>query len=225
MRLLGRDEDWQDGGVPILAAIWTALAVIALLVAERAHSRFGVWVAKPAASLGFVAFAWLAAHAEGAYTQLLLCALIACALGDVLLIPSGTGPSFLLGTGAFAVGHALYAAAFWMRAPVLWVNALAFAGMGVVVWRTLRWLGPFLDPALRVAVRGYMLVIAIMVALAAGAAAASGDARLAIGAIAFAISDLSVARDRFVQASWNNLLWGLPLYYAAQLTLAWTALM
>ena len=42
------------------------------------------------------------------------------------------------------------------------------------------------------------------------------------GALAFAISDLAVARERFVTPSFVNGAWGLPLYFAAQLTLAGT---
>jgi uncharacterized membrane protein YhhN len=40
------------------------------------------------------------------------------------------------------------------------------------------------------------------------------------GAVAFYLSDLSVANDRFVHESFFNKLWGLPLYYAAQILLA-----
>jgi uncharacterized membrane protein YhhN len=204
-----------------VAAACTALAVLLLLIAERAGSRVGVWLSKPAASLGFVAVAWLSPH-SGAYPAWMRAALIACALGDLLLIPAGTGPLFLAGTAVFALGHAGYAAAFWTRGPVLWLSALGAAGMLVAARATLRWLGPHLLPPLAAAVRGYIAVIAIMVALALGAAAATGDVRIAAGALAFALSDLSVARDRFVRPGFDNLLWGLPLYYAAQLTLAWT---
>ncbi|HKU41231.1 MAG TPA: lysoplasmalogenase family protein [Polyangiales bacterium] len=204
------------------ALMWTALAVAALVLAERAHSRIGAWLAKPAASLGFIAFAWLTPHAETAYATLLLAALMLCAIGDVLLIPAGTGASFLAGTGAFALAHAAYAAAFWTRAPILWVSALAAVGMFFVARTTLRWLDPHLLPPLAAAVRGYIAVIAAMVSLAAGTSAATGDLRIAAGAVAFALSDLSVARDRFVHPGFDNLIWGLPLYYAAQLTLAWT---
>jgi hypothetical protein len=35
-------------------------------------------------------------------------------------------------------------------------------------------------------------------------------------------SDVAVARDRFVVRSLANSLWGLPLYFVAQLLLAWT---
>jgi hypothetical protein len=39
-------------------------------------------------------------------------------------------------------------------------------------------------------------------------------------AVAFYISDVSVARDRFVAPGFGNRIWGLPLYYAAQLLFA-----
>ena len=43
---------------------------------------------------------------------------------------------------------------------------------------------------------------------------------MAVGAAAFALSDLSVAYGRFIRPRWTAKAWGLPLYYAAQLVLA-----
>jgi hypothetical protein len=43
-----------------------------------------------------------------------------------------------------------------------------------------------------------------------------------VGALAFTASDVSVARDRFVQPAFHNRAWGLPLYFGAQLLLAMT---
>jgi hypothetical protein len=40
--------------------------------------------------------------------------------------------------------------------------------------------------------------------------------------VSFYLSDLSVARDRFVVTEFNNKLWGWPLYFGAQLVLAAT---
>ena len=45
---------------------------------------------------------------------------------------------------------------------------------------------------------------------------------IAGGALAFYLSDLSVARDRFVRPAFVNRAWGLPLYYGAQFVLAAT---
>ena len=61
-----------------------------------------------------------------------------------------------------------------------------------------------------------------MCALAVGLSTASGAWIYGVGALAFAASDLSVARDRFVASSLVNKAWGLPVYYVAQLLLAWS---
>ena len=61
-----------------------------------------------------------------------------------------------------------------------------------------------------------------MVVTALGNAAARGEVAVAAGALMFAVSDVSVARDRFVAPGFANAAWGLPLYYAAQLVLAST---
>jgi uncharacterized membrane protein YhhN len=196
---------------------------VALLIAERTGSRLGVWLAKPAASVGFVTFAWLGDAAATPYGRALLVALVLCALGDVLLIPRATGIAFLAGMLGFALGHGVYAWAFQLRDTHWWSAWLGLAAIGLIVGLTLRWLGPHLPAEMRWPIRIYMLVIALMVALAIGSSVGTGDLRLGLGAIAFAASDLSVARERFVRPAFGNLLWGLPLYYAAQLVLGWSA--
>jgi len=60
----------------------------------------------------------------------------------------------------------------------------------------------------------------VMVASAIAATGAGGDWRYAVGALAFAVSDVAVARNRFVAPGPMNKAWGLPLYYAAQLAFA-----
>ncbi len=69
-------------------------------------------------------------------------------------------------------------------------------------------------------VQAYFAVIAVMATLACGLTAAGGPATVAVGALAFTASDISVARDRFVRPQFLNRAWGLPLYYAAQVLLA-----
>ena len=206
-----------------LAAAITALAVCALLAAEWRDLRLGVWIAKPVASLGFVTFALLGGALESGYGRYIVVGMCLCALGDVLLIPRANGKLFLVGIGGFALGHVAYAAAFYARDPLLGPSAIAGAIMALIVALALRWLGPHLPADMRVPVRVYMLVIAAMVALSVGASAATGELGIGIGAAAFAASDLSVARERFVRPNLVNLLWGLPLYYTAQLVLASTS--
>ena len=45
---------------------------------------------------------------------------------------------------------------------------------------------------------------------------------IAIIAVAFFLSDLTVARDRFVAREAVNRLVGLPLYYTGQFAIAWS---
>ena len=220
MRLLYTDRTVSRLTVLIIVIV---CAVCGLLFAEWRGSRAGVWVAKPVASLGFLALAWLGAPLASTYGSALALGLVLCALGDVLLIPSSNGRAFLAGIGSFALGHLAYALGFGTRGLALAPTCGALAGMLALVWSSLRWLGPHLPAQMRVPVRVYMGFIACMVATAVGCSAATGDWRVALGAVAFALSDLSVARERFLQPDFANLLWGLPLYYAAQCLLALTS--
>src|SRR5690606_15836297 len=83
-----------------------------------------------------------------------------------------------------------------------------------------RWLKPHLEGPMRVAVPIYIVVICGMVALAVGTHVHRSGWMLLAGAFAFFVSDISVARDRFVSPGFDNRAWGLPLYYGAQLLLA-----
>ena len=87
-------------------------------------------------------------------------------------------------------------------------------------WLQLRWLQPHLRGPLRVAVPVYVLAIASMAALAAGAAARNEAPLLFAGAALFCASDLAVARERFVKTGFVNKSWGLPFYFLGQGLLA-----
>lgn len=206
----------------IIATVWTLAATLGLVLAERSSNPRGVWIAKPLASLGFIATAYAAGAAESVYGNNLLLGLYACALGDLLLIPRGAKIWFLLGMLSFAIGHGGYAVAFARYGISDKGTMFALAPMVVVAILTLRWLGPRLPVMMISPVRMYIAVISVMTALAVGASVASNQWLIAAGAILFALSDLFVARERFVQPDFRNQLIGLPLYYLAQLLLAWS---
>jgi uncharacterized membrane protein YhhN len=206
---------------PVLAfALLTAAATAALLAAEWRGSRLGVWGFKPLAAAGFVGAALASDALATPYGRWLLVGLALSWLGDVLLIPPGTGAAFLLGMASFAAAHLAFSAAFLSAGaatpPALAAAAVLAPGLLVAV----RWLRPHLRGSLHIAVPGYVGAIGAMLALSAGAAASLGRPALAVGAALFALSDLSVARDRLVAPGLVNSLWGLPLYFAAQLVLA-----
>jgi uncharacterized membrane protein YhhN len=203
---------------------WVAgtLAVAGLLRAEYRQSQAGVWFAKPVASLAFVWTALASGGLGSGYGRLVLLGLVLCLLGDLLLVPRERPAVFRAGVFAFLAGHVAYCAAF-LTQPLDPLGLAAGAVLlSVVVIAVLRWLGRSLPAGMVGAVRLYMVVIAVMSTLACGVTAAGGPWAVALGALAFTASDVSVARDRFVRHEFVNRAWGLPLYYAAQLLLAST---
>ena len=202
----------------VLSSTFLAIAVAALLWAELKLSRLGVWLAKPIASTLFVITALLAGAPASPYGQLILLGLLFSWLGDVFLIPKRPR-FFIAGLGSFFLAHVAFSGAFLLQTLAALPLALAAAAMVVVTIIVLRWLWPHLPNNLRPAVVSYLGAISLMVVLASGTMAATG-LQLVIGAVLFAASDIFVARDRFVSPSVANRLWGLPLYYAAQLIFA-----
>jgi uncharacterized membrane protein YhhN len=198
-----------------------AAAVAVTLAAERRGSRTAAWIAKPVASTTFLVAAVHWGALETAYGRLVLAALALSWLGDVLLIPKARA-YFAAGLAAFLLAHLAFAAAFVHRGLDSGAVVTATAVMAVGAALILRWLWTHLGGALRIAVVLYVLAIGAMAVTAFGATAAGGGPALLVGAVAFVVSDLAVARNRFVAPGLINRVWGLPLYYLAQFLLAST---
>jgi uncharacterized membrane protein YhhN len=203
-------------------SVATALAVAALLFAERARFPAGVWVAKPLASSAFVAVALAAGAWETGYGRAILAGLVLSWFGDVFLIPRGRPRIFLAGVLSFLGGHVAYAGAFFFRGLDLVGFVLAAGIAGGIAFAVLTWLASHVPPEMKLAVPAYVAVISLMVVCALASFLAHGNIWIPIGAVGFYLSDLSVARDRFVASDFSNRLWGLPLYYGAQLALGWS---
>ena len=214
--------------------VTTIAMVVCLLVAgfrasldgltpkQRSVAQLGRWVAKPLASTGFVVLAVQMDAMASAYGKTVLLALCLCWLGDALLLPDGKKRIFLAGLGAFLAGHVVFALAFvpLNTAPMWTIGGLLGAAAFAVTAG--RWLLPNVSDKMRVPVIAYILAIGTMMGLSVGAVGAGHSPAGAIGAIGFALSDLAVARNRFIAPGFFNRLWGQPLYYAAQLILAAT---
>jgi uncharacterized membrane protein YhhN len=121
------------------------------------------------------------------------------------------------------IAHVGFIVAFLLRGVALIPTLVAAAVVAPVGFGVAKKLLGKVEPSLRRAVAAYIVVISVMVPLAAGTVAAHGQPAIAIAALAFYVSDLSVALDRFVSPGFVNRAWGLPLYYAAQLLFAWSA--
>ena len=199
--------------------VWMSLAVLALLVAERRRSQAGIWASKPLAAAAFIAAALAWGALDSLYGRIVLVGLVFCWWGDVLLIPRSQA-IFRLGIASFLLGHVAFTVAFLAHGvDVSWTALAAVAALPALAV-VIRWLGPHVPADMRGAVYAYMAVITAMVACAVGLVVAGGPRLALAGAVAFYFSDLSVARDRFVAAEFTNRLWGLPLYFGAQLLFA-----
>lgn len=190
--------------------------LVAVLLWVVKTERKGLeWIVKPAAAGVFIAAGCAAGALTSAWGSVLFVGLLFAAAGDVLLIPKGKR-SFLGGLVAFLLGHVAYTAAFVVRGvDWVWVGGAAVV-MVVVAIPILRWLWPHVHRPMRVPVAVYIGVITAMVAIAVG----TREPWLIGGAFGFYLSDISVAKDRFVGRSFTNRAWGLPLYFFSQLVLA-----
>jgi len=205
------------------ALAWVSLCVLslaALLVSEYRSSRIGIWLTKPLAAAAYIGLALQQDALSSSYGTWVLAALVACWWGDVLLIPRNAPNTFRLGVLAFLIGHIGFVVAFVTRgvSPGASLIAAPFAIAAAVV--IIRWLDPKLPGELRFAVWLYVAVISLMLTLAIGTAAESWSTPALLGAAMFCVSDLAVARDRFISPGFSNGAWGLPLYFGGQLLLA-----
>jgi uncharacterized membrane protein YhhN len=194
----------------------TVAALVVLLVGERGNDTLRN-VAKPVASAGFVGVAFAAGALDTTYGSWIFLGLALGAVGDILLLGASRG-AFVTGLVAFLIGHIAYVIAFatlGINGPAALIVGSGALVVGAVVFV---WLRPNLDRTMTLPVAAYITVISAMLVLAAAAAVPL----VIVAAVAFYVSDLFVARDRFVAPAFVNRAWGLPLYYGAQLLLAWS---
>ena len=196
-----------------------------LLYFEKNVNQKGKLATKTILSCLFVFTAVVQSHPIPEYFCILLIGLIFCLGGDVFLALPGE-KMFLFGLISFLLGHVFYAGCFFYVANLsLW--SLAGAGVGLVAGGSVFcWLRPYLG-SMHLAVVAYIVVITIMLV---GAWTVFGDAGVEIvgrllvfsGAVSFYVSDVFVARDRFLKMEFQNRLFGLPLYYFGQFLLAFS---
>lgn len=197
----------------------------ALLVAEKRKSVPLILTFKTPLSILFVATALIQPHAVEPYYQWVIAGLVFGLIGDVCLALKGNR-AFRAGLVAFLLGHIIYVVAFaGLTQPSDWLNfgylLIVAVSLGVF-WRLRPHLGAMMIP-----VGLYVLVISSMLA-AAWVAFLNPDLQstgawvLLVGACCFYLSDLFVARERFVRSQFANRLLGLPLYYGGQFCIAFS---
>ncbi len=203
-------------------ALWIVAEVAAvtwLLTAVRRDQNVTQWLAKPTASAVFVAFGLMRADFGSAFDLWMVTGLILGMAGDVLLIEQRT---FRWGLLTFLAGHAAYIVAFDRAQSFSTWSLVVLLPLVITAVLVTLWLWPHTS-SLRGAVLAYIVIISLM-AWGGIALSLSGalPIRVGIGATLFFLSDLAVARHRFVKAAFLNRAIGLPAYYAGQMLLALT---
>jgi uncharacterized membrane protein YhhN len=208
-----------------LIIILGIILLFGLLYYEKKKKRIPLLITKTTLSLLFVITVLLQPYSVPAYYHYLLTGLILCLVGDVCLaLPQKK--AFMGGLVAFLIGHVLYIFSFSSLIPIShWFSSglLIIVGISTLIFF---WLRPHLKSML-IPVLIYILVITLM---ASGAWAVfwkssfqiSGRALILAGAFCFYVSDLFVARHRFIKEEYQNRLLGLPLYYTGQFMLAFS---
>jgi len=209
----------------LLILILAAILLIGLLIFEKMEKTGGVLQTKTPLSLLFVLTALVQPHPSPEYFQFIILGLILCLAGDVFLALPGE-KTFLLGLISFLFGHVAYVLGFVSLTgldPFRALESLIVLALSLWVYLRLRpYLGPMKGP-----VAVYVFVITAMLSAALGLLSTpglnlTGAITAAVGAACFYLSDVLVARDRFIRKRFSNRLLGLPLYYVGQFLLAFS---
>lgn len=202
----------------MFAAAGFTMAAAFAWVAVGTFLDMGEWsrAAKMTAACGFLATALLAGALQHRYGRIVLVGLIFSWFGDLFLSYSGM---FLQGLISFLLGHVAYSIAFGTHAFRPKQSAVALAVMIVPIGLVIAWLFPHLDE-MTIPVLAYTAVISVMFVLSAGLLGLPGGRLACIGALAFWISDIFVARGAFVVQDDYNRYIGNPLYFGGQVLIA-----
>jgi uncharacterized membrane protein YhhN len=201
------------------------LLLALLLYAEKKGNPRNLITTKSILSALFVLTAVLQPHPVLGYYGYLLPGLILCLSGDVCLaLPQEK--MFRLGLVAFLIGHVLYILAFSSLLSFSeWISpgaGLFFLASAMVYL----WLRPHLG-SMQLPVLFYILFITLMLSGAWAVFQKTsfpvwGKVLIFAGALCFYLSDIFVARDKFIKREFLNRLIGLPLYYGGQFMLAFS---
>ena len=211
--------------INLFVVVFAAGLLAGLLYCVKKEALKAKRVVKTALSSLFIFTAVVQPHPIFPYYRFLLIGMIFCLAGDVLLDLPGK-KMFLYGLVSFLLGHVFYVVAFFYTAGI---NQWTIAGLAISLLAgggVFLWLRPHLG-SMKIPVIFYILVINVMV-LGAGSMVGAGELKPAgrmaafVGALSFYISDIFVARQRFLKTEFVNRLIGLPLYYGGQFLLAFS---
>ena len=210
----------------LLIIVVAAGLLAGLLYCEKKEIQTARLAVKTLLSCLFIITLVVQSHSLPPFFRFLLIGMLFCLAGDVFLaLPHPK--MFLYGLVSFLLGHLFYVGAFFYTAGVNRWTGIGFAVSLLVSGIVFLWLRTHLGE-MRNAVICYIAVISLM---AVGAWSMLGATHLHPfgrmlafgGALAFYVSDVFVARQRFMKTEFVNRLIGLSLYYGGQFMLAFSA--
>jgi len=196
-----------------------------LLYAEKTERLALRLVFKPLLSSLFILAALIQQGASSSYANGMLAGLVLSWIGDFCLI-FDSRKMFLGGLTAFLCTHICYAAVFYNFGTPGGATLLVLAVLAGIGGLIFIWLRPHLGDMV-IPVIGYMVIITLMLAGAlvlflTSAAPVRARYLVITGAVLFYLSDIWVARDKFVAPGFINRAAGLPLYFTAQFLFAYS---
>lgn len=205
---------------PTTPVCLTLLSLFVLLVNDfYGFSKYIRPITKTAASLGFLYVGLTCGLVQCDQGNYVFLGLVLSAVGDVFLL-SLKPHYFQAGAIFFLLAHLMYCGAFAMTGISLKWFLLSGIIIGPAAAVVYRYILPHTTGLMRKLVITYSIAISWMMAFASGSYGYSGKGWLLTAALLFYVSDLFVARQRFIKRCFLNSLCGLTLYYTAQLMFA-----
>lgn len=191
------------------------LIVSGLVVSEYYNFKIGEYIFKPVAALSFVFISFKLGALESGYGCLILFSLALCAVGDILLLNRKLKISFFCGMLVFAIAHLLFSLAFIKSSTFDFASLVTFLPL-IMILGCINFM--YLLPRVPHKFKPFILLygLAIFMMITSAYTFMYEQKLILIAAIFFVLSDIFVAKDRFIKRSTKNALLITPLYFAAQ---------
>ena len=191
------------------------LIVSGLVVSEYYNFKIGEYIFKPVAALSFVFISFKLGALESGYGRLILFSLALCAVGDILLLNRKLKISFFCGMLVFAIAHLLFSLAFIKSSTFDFASLVTFLPL-IMILGCINFM--YLLPRMPHKFKPFILLygLAIFMMITSAYTFMYEQKLILIAAIFFVLSDIFVAKDRFIKRSTKNALLITPLYFAAQ---------
>lgn len=213
----------QTQGLRIKMTYLLITYLILVTALTTLDSRVSLWqrgLIKMSAASMFIAIPGYQFAHLSPFKTVVFIGLIASWVGDLCLVYPGTGKRFKLGIFSFLLAHFAYAGAFLMHPLIPMAAAGLFICLLAVSAAIFARLQKDMPQNLQNPVRIYIFALVAMTALAWSIADSSARIAYGTAATAFLISDISVALQRFGTHAKAHRLWGVPLYFGAQMGFA-----